>query len=121
MPARIQAGAPFDQLDRSKWRADQLEALSSRTKGERTVGPERNAQIELRLSGVGRPVERRDIGPSLAFRQNTSTTSKLPLSHKMYNGWNNEHPGGQQGSNVSLMVFMWLHATVMTRTRYIDN
>jgi len=95
--------------------------LSSRTKGERTVGPERNAQIELRLSRVGRPVERSDLGPGLAFRQNTPTTSKLPLSHKMYNGWNNEHPGGQQGSNVSLMVFMWLHATVMTRTRYIDN
>ena len=121
MPARIQAGAPFDQLDRSKWRADQLAALSSRTKGDRTVGPERNAQIELRLSRVGRPVERSDLGPGLAFRQNTPTTSKLPLSHKMYNGWNNEHPSGQQGSNVSLMVFMWLHTTVMTRTRYIDN
>jgi len=39
----------------------------------------------------------------------------------MYNGWNNAHPGGQQGSNVSPMLFMWLHATVMTRTRYIDN
>ena len=95
--------------------------LSSRTKGERTVGPERNAQIELRPSRVGRPVERSDIGPSLAFRQNTQTTSKLPLSHKMYHGWNTEHPGGQQGSNVSLMGFMWLHATVMTRTRSIDN
>ena len=94
--------------------------LSSRTKGERTVGPERNAQIELRLSGVGRPVERRDIGPSLAFWQNTSTTSKLPLRLKMYNGWNTEHHGGQQDSNVSRMLFMWLHATVMTRTSYID-
>ena len=71
------------------------------------------SQIELRLSRVSRPVERRDIGPSLAFRQNTPTTSKLQLSRKMY--------GGQQGSNVSFMVFIWLHATVMTRTRYIDN
>ena len=104
----------------TKWRVDQPAVLSSRTKGERFVGPERNAQIEPRLSRVGRPVERRDIGPSLALRQNTPTTSKLPLSLKMYNGWNTEHPGGQQDSNVSRMLFMWLHATVMTRTRYID-
>ena len=39
----------------------------------------------------------------------------------MYNGWNNEHPGGQQVSNVSPKVFMLLHATVMTRIRYIDD
>ena len=40
------------------------------------------SQIELRLSRVGCPVERSDLGPGLAFRQNTPTTSKLPLSHK---------------------------------------
>jgi len=104
----------------TKWRVDQPAVLSSRTKGERFVGPERNAQIELRLSRVGRPVDRRDIGPSLALRQNTPTTSKLPLSLKMYNGRNTEHTGGQQDSNVSRMLFTWLHATTTTRTRYID-
>ena len=59
--------------------------------------------------------------PGHTLRQITPTTSKMPLSHKMCDGWNNEHPGGQQGSTVSFMEFMWFHAIVLTRTRYIDN
>jgi len=42
------------------------------------------------------------------------TTSKFP-------GPKSESPGGQQGSTVSFMEFMWFHAIVLTRTRYIDN